>query len=525
MDYRFRTSTPQFDLSQEPLLFCDWAPVYSGYPGWVMADGKDVAENETDGQGEGGAGKQPPVFSRQVTPVADDRVRATALDVPFGVRLRAQPATKRGPWFERTEPWETRLGFSTVIHVDGTYKLWCNVKCPPENRRYMFYAESDDGFTWRKPMKGSEPWHERQRTNIVFGPSTYGSKGYGSGGVMLDTAAPQSERYKMIFSGSLPADEFARYVQRTGKPFNTHWSGCVIFGATSPDGIAWKILDEPLLPHYSDTHTIVNFDRATQRYVGYFRVLHFGRRCIGRSETPDFTDWPPVEIVLAPGAHEDPADGFYTNGYVQYPGATNTHFMFSAIWSRAIDTTRVRVATSRDGVVWSWVPGEPVLSAQVGEWDYGCIFPGHTLVPLGDDQLGLSYVGYHVPHKFPRMLDGRPVIMGDLGYACWRRDRIVALEARQRGGFTTIPLRLHGDGIVLNTLTERAGEVRAEVLDGTRPEAIPGRTLEESDPICGDHLAKRLTWNGDGHLSDLKGETIRLRIRMRAAKLFSLRAV
>jgi hypothetical protein len=84
-------------------------------------------------------------------------------------------------------------------------------------------------------------------------------------------------------------------------------------------------------------------------------------------------------------------------------------------------------------------------------------------------------------------------------------------------------MTLRGSRIVVNLQTERTGGVRVELRDEKfRP--IAGRTFAEADNVAGDDLAMGVTWNGKADVSDLVGRTIYLRFRMRAAKLFAIRA-
>ncbi len=42
-------------------------------------------------------------------------------------------------------------------------------------------------------------------------------------------------------------------------------------GATSPDGLNWTPIEQPLAMMHSDTHVVAYYDTQLKKYVGYFR--------------------------------------------------------------------------------------------------------------------------------------------------------------------------------------------------------------------------------------------------------------
>ena len=49
----------------------------------------------------------------------------------------------------------------------------------------------------------------------------------------------------------------------------------------------------------------------------------------------------------------------------------------------------------------------------------------------------------------------------------------------------------------------------------------PHLSIEDCDPLWGDRHEARVTWKGNGKLGRARGETVTLRFRLRAARLFS----
>jgi hypothetical protein len=195
------------------------------------------------------------------------------------------------------------------------------------------------------------------------------------------------------------------------------------------------------------------------------------------------------------------------------PGAPDHHLMFPAIWNASIDdTTRITMASSHDGKIWHWVPGGTVLETHPFEqWDGGCIWVNPELVELPDGGWALPYTGHNLPHKYPR---GQRV--GKNGYAVWPKGRMVAVEAKELGEFTMIPIMPPGQMLKVNALTLRTGWIKVEV------KGVPGRSLETCNPIIGDQHWTQVTWRDGDDLGVQESQPATLRFELYQAKLFGL---
>ena len=122
-----------------------------------------------------------------------------------------------------------------------------------------------------------------------------------------------------------------------------------------------------------------------------------------------------------------------------------------------------------------------------------------------------------LPHKFPRHRFGSSAQRA----AWWPADRLAALEAPERGEFTTAAMTLRGTSIVLNMQSQRTGGIQVELRDEKfRP--VAGRTFADCDTLYGDEQAATVTWKGSGDVSEHEGRKTYLRFRLRAASLFSV---
>jgi hypothetical protein len=145
------------------------------------------------------------------------------------------------------------------------------------------------------------------------------------------------------------------------------------------------------------------------------------------------------------------------------------------------------------------------------------VFASPNLVELPDGDWALPYTGYVYPHKYPRGAWGY-----DAGLAVWPKGRMVALEAKDHGEFTTVAVLAPGTKLRINAVTERAGQILVEVagLDG---KPIEGRTFADAVPIIGDQHRTVVTWKGGADTIGIDaGKPVVFRFRMDKAKLYGL---
>lgn len=502
-------------LAGRRLVFTNWHFIRPGSFGWYDSAGNNV----TVGGSEGPMG-------------AEMRTH----DVPFGIRLVAQPARRVGPIVEHERPWETvGISLATIIRDGAVFRAWGT--CQGEAGRFQCVFESDDGLDWRRPEAGVVEVDGSTANNLV-GPPWWG------GTVFVDPSAPENERYKAVTEGEISANDFDSYRQRRPDAWERRAERAdvgqvfAILGSTSPDGLHWTNRPEPLVVEHSDTQIVAHYDTRLRQYVIYTRNwsvgerdpdapddrglswIGVGRRSIGRTAASQFADFPLSQILLEPGPEMAPSDVLYTNCRTEIPGAPDHHLMFPAVWHTSTDSTSVVLASSRDGIRWHYLPGEPVLTtAPFGEFDGGCVFAHPNLLELPNRDFALPYTGYLFPHKYPR---GQWRFSP--GYAIWPKGRLVALEAPERGEFATVALRVSGTKLRLNVSTRRGGRILVEAARGNG-EPLPGRDFDHATPIIGDHQAAPAVWDGQEELGADADEAVMLRFRLEAASLFGVEFV
>jgi hypothetical protein len=85
----------------------------------------------------------------------------------------------------------------------------------------------------------------------------------------------------------------------------------------------------------------------------------------------------------------------------------------------------------------------------------------------------------------------------------------------------TVPLTFRGRHLELNV----QGEAVSVALVDARGRALEGFGHLDCDPLSGDHIAKRVTWQGRSGVARLAGQPVQLEFRLRQAKLYAFQFV
>ena len=455
-------------------------------------------------------------------------------EMPAGIRLAVhRPRIDDGPFVSADRPWEAAVGsHGTIFEDGGVYRFYYRVRTDAtgddgSSPMLLAYAESTDGATWTKPTIGTVEVAGSKANNIVYGLDAARGRSVNSACVFKDPSGGPNDRYKLLYRD--PQDDIPH-----------------LYGAVSPDGLRWETLDEPLVPNYmSDTHNVVGYDPRHAQYVAYIRgwtrfqrgSLH-GRRTIARAATDRFDAWPRPETVYSPDALDGPDTDIYTNAYTPWPGA-DAYLMFPAFYQRNADIVELQMLTSRDGVSWERLTRDPVVpGGEPGTDSEGGYYAGAGLVSFRPDKVSLFVSPTWHTHNEGHYGSGRAsgTHRGYWSTATWRKDGFVSLEAPDEGSFTTIPITFEGGRLTINAWTRFGGELSFELADastehmGRFGEGAPaesaapirGRTFNDCDPFAGDSTSHTVTWNGESDISPWANRPVRLRVRMRRARLYAL---
>ena len=437
----------------------------------------------------------------KVTPARADHTRVVSPDLP---------TDQDGVW-----------AWVTVGDEGGRVRMWYSGRAlgdPAEVSR-LCYAESEDGVHWDKPPCGVTQFQGNRQNNIVLTVQH-------EGGVFLDPSAEPGQRYKCVFG---ERDRERGYGHRMTLPLRggpREWLGPTIEGASSPDGIHWTKGPGPLMDWYTDTCNVCYYDTRLKKYVCFVRDNQYPRfkggaiRCIGRTESETFGDFPRPERVLAPDRNDPPGMDLYNSAAQPYPFADGVYLLFPSAYYHDTDNLEIRIATSRDSVRWQRPERSPFLSpGREGDFDSRMVYMGVGMIPRGDE-IWMYYGGFDVGHEEVRREPG----MGGVGRVRFPRHRIVAQAAGSAlGHLVTKPLIFSGRHLQLNADCGAGGRIQVGIL-GLDGIPVPGLGQEDCEPLIGDFLRGAVRWKSEARLSDLAGKPVRLSFRLqRRARLYAFR--
>jgi predicted GH43/DUF377 family glycosyl hydrolase len=251
-----------------------------------------------------------------------------------------------------------------VLKEGNTYKMWYtgggfNYPTDTLMRSRICYATSTDGVTWDKYV-----------ANPVLDISYSGgwdSLGVETVSILIDSAAPSTERYKMWYAGQT----FNDYRYEIGYAY-------------SPDGLSWTKYPAPVLQvgagsewdnGFLEGPSVIKEGNSYKMwYCGYDVTVDGsgtdGRANIGYATSTDGILW--TKYVNNPVIVTGVAS--WDSIYVQDPHVIKEGNEYRMWYGGGQNDTyydqQVGYATSSDGINWSKSPLNPVLQrGDSGEWD------------------------------------------------------------------------------------------------------------------------------------------------------------
>lgn len=443
-------------------------------------------------------------------------VDAFLIDTLQGTRLKLHTPTRAGQVLSFDRPWEGAFcGYCTVIKDGDTYRLYYrglpSAGKDGSDSETTCYAESQDGVHWIKPKLGIYSISGSQDNNVILQGQAPFSHNFSP---FLDTkpGIPTAERFKALAG--------------TGK------TGLVAF--ISEDGKRWKKLREkPLITKgVFDSQNVAFWSESEDCYACYFRTWtgggYRGFRTVSRCTSRDFIKWSePVPMSFG----NTPTEHLYTNQTHPYFRAPHIYIAIPMRFMpgrRALTEAQARqlgvhakyggdcadavFMSSRGGPVYdrSFMEGFIRPGTDLGNWASRAGMCALGVVPTSDTEMSIyKQAHYAQPTAY-------------LERYTLRTDGFASLHAPYQGGeVLTKPLVFTGKALVINFATSAAGSIRIEIQNN-QGEAHPGFALTDAQDIIGDDIARTVSWKGHSTVEALAGKTIRLRIQMKDADLYSI---
>jgi len=399
------------------------------------------------------------------------------------------------------QPWEGPGSgvYSTVFRDGEKFRMYYRATSPDNEggdrgeSQFCCCAESADGVHWQRPRLGLFEFQGSRDNNIVMaGVEAHNFSPW----LDENPACPTGEKYKAVCG-----------LSDTG-----------LMAYKSIDGYVWeKLQEEPIITEGEfDSHNLWFWDANAHCYRCYSRYWEgswSGIRAIQSCASGDFRHW---------GAHVHnqyggvPLEHFYTNATALCPGAAHHYLSFPMRfvggrkkWEDYPDAgvSDSVFLSSRDGVHFDRRFTEPWIAPDLSprSWTQRNYITACGILETSLEEFSL-YVNEHYQWDDARI--SRYTV---------RRHGFASMHADCRGGtFTTKPLIFDGNSLLLNYATSAVGSVRVGILDAD------GFALDACDEIFGNELAKKVTWAGNGDLTRLRGQAVRLVFALKDADLFAI---
>jgi hypothetical protein len=442
--------------------------------------------------------------------------------------------------------WDARVTtiYGSVLREGGLFKMWyCSMPdalshTEGADHGLICYAESGDGYRWRKPdlrLAGQKTW---PGNNLLSLP----------GFVMGVVPALPATGAKYLGCFVLMAPE-------ADLPYapEIRFSGIGTYILASDDGLRWRNTMDGYVLSHGDVAGLVA-DPLANRYLFYQKVglihgLDTRRSFIGLA-SPDGRTWSNrlqhewnecfvcddyddlqaaqrgfriadtygVAVYRAGNLYVAVEDVFDISSPLRFQFAQNPNGL-----------CHFRLAFSHNAMNWRYPKGRPewMSTGAPGEFDAGFMVPASTFLEC-DDHLLLYYGGSRYDHGWCINTDfalRTDVPLEDqrnsaeIGLARIRKDRFASLAATYRGRFDLEAGPRGGETLRINALCPR-GRVRVEISEAGKKEPLPGFSLDDCLPITGDSTGAEVRFRGAQVGSIAKDLPLFLRFEVERGEVF-----
>jgi hypothetical protein len=395
--------------------------------------------------------------------------------------------------------------YHSVVQDGGRIRIYYSGRPVPSiadesKEQVTCMAESKDGINFTRPELGIHEFESSRKNNIVWrGTPSHNFTPF----MDANPKAPEDQRFKAI-------------------AYHTEGGGLGAY--VSPDGIHWKTMAKKRIITLEgrsgfDSQNLAFWDSSRKLYVCFFRDNTGGMRRIATCTSTDFINWTEPRLLKYT---DDRQEEMYTNGIRPYFRAPH---IYLGIPARFVTYRKKVPAHPQNGI------SDAILMSSRGgllfdRWEEGFIRPGPEpevwtdrnnypawgMVQTSPEEISL-YWSEHFKHSGCRLRRGTI-----------RTDGFVSLHAggRDVGEMLTRPLIFSGANLEVNYATSAIGTVLFELCD-LRGKAIPGFSLADSEVLYGNEIGHRASWTTGSNLASLAGKTVRLRMRLHDADVYSFR--
>ena len=458
-------------------------------------------------------------------------------------RLHEPHVAETSLTFDRA--WEGNTsGYASVIKVGKKYRMYyrghslpkyalanqvrSGEVIVPEHVEVVCAVESLDGIHWERPNLGLYEFNGSKENNIVWmGQGTHNFAPF----LDANPDTPPDQRYKAVASFRPKKNEpsaadlssnqaqFSYFQQEQARP--------ALYYFVSPDGLNWKRGSEaPIITDgYFDSLNVAFWDEVRSEYTAIYRDFDRGIRTFKYSHSKDFKTWSAgrwADFGSAPLFH------LYTNAATPSFRAPHIYLaiprrylpwktFFKEMDQDTPGSSDAILMSSRNGINWHVFPEAFIRPGLNGRnWSHRANTPVHGIIQTSDTELSIYMEREYTfaSNRIERLT--------------LRTDGFVSIHAGYPGGeFRTKPFIFDGSQLLLNYSTSANGSVRIEI-QSENGQPIPGFHLEESPLIFGDEIKGIVDWGHAKGITDrspieaLAGKTVRLRVVMREADLYSI---
>jgi len=443
----------------------------------------------------------------------------------------------------RTTPaWVPEERVFKMLYFASAGPVDSDIGGPSGTGSFICYATSEDGVNWEKPFLGLHDYEAFSWRGKPIGKE--------------NNIVPAGMMLAPIYDAGDPDPE-RRY---KGMGWREGVRG--LTPSVSADCLHWKYLDVPQVPSSDEAH--FTHDEENRLYIA--TVKHgtpeegspYGR-CFSLSTSEDFENWSRIKLVfhadqldqengverlmkffedpdyLTP-VHNRPEEyrtdvyNFpvfrYEGMYLGLPVMHHWSGKHPPLYENVDSRKSVELASSRNLLDWERVANRAPFMELSPVGDGSAYDTGQLVITNGPVVRNNELWFYYSAMRYRGMseadraagkgFDGAAVCMAKL-----RMDGFVALKGGIRwGSVLTRPIVVEREGLRINVDSWR-GRVKAEILDASDGQPLPGFTNDESIPAMVDSIDEAVRWKEKRDLSELLGRTVRIRFSLLNAELYA----